>query len=216
MYTLNVAEFQSTHPVRGATDYAGSAPVGRRVSIHAPREGCDGDVRWWRDHAGVSIHAPREGCDALPRYVFWRNAGFQSTHPVRGATWSAPTRRPCSWFQSTHPVRGATWEVSGYPSRDAFQSTHPVRGATRRVSAVVEYADKFQSTHPVRGATFISARTTIRFMTFQSTHPVRGATGHGNRRDNRRVVSIHAPREGCDSWSVPRRRWTTRFNPRTP
>ena len=148
MYTLNVAEFQSTHPVRGATDYAGSAPVGRRVSIHAPREGCDGDVRWWRDHAGVSIHAPREGCDALPRYVFWRNAGFQSTHPVRGAT----------------------WEVSGYPSRDAFQSTHPVRGAT----------------------------------------------GHGNRRDNRRVVSIHAPREGCDSWSVPRRRWTTRFNPRTP
>ena len=34
-------------------------------------------------------------------------------------------------FQSTHPVRGATWEVSeARPFSDVFQSTHPVRGAT--------------------------------------------------------------------------------------
>ena len=34
---------------------------------------------------------------------------------------------------------------------------------------------------------------------FQSTHPVRGATGCGRQRHKRREISIHAPREGCDS-----------------
>ena len=35
------------------------------ISIHAPREGCDG-VLIVHVHvsAGISIHAPREGCDA--------------------------------------------------------------------------------------------------------------------------------------------------------
>ncbi len=36
------------------------------VSIHAPREGCDEEFR--REHrvvVQVSIHAPREGCDLL-------------------------------------------------------------------------------------------------------------------------------------------------------
>ena len=35
-------EFQSTHPVRGATDDAELCAETLRISIHAPREGCDG------------------------------------------------------------------------------------------------------------------------------------------------------------------------------
>ena len=35
-------------------------------------------------------------------------------------------------FQSTHPVRGATYLIYHAPNRDTpFQSTHPVRGATK-------------------------------------------------------------------------------------
>ncbi len=35
-------EFQSTHPVKGATDALNAYARGQRISIHAPREGCDG------------------------------------------------------------------------------------------------------------------------------------------------------------------------------
>ena len=33
--------FQSTHPVRGATDAETLLKMHRPISIHAPREGCD-------------------------------------------------------------------------------------------------------------------------------------------------------------------------------
>mgnify|MGYP001753709864 CR=1 FL=1 len=37
----NTQGFQSTHPARGATVGGSSPPDGSRISIHAPREGCD-------------------------------------------------------------------------------------------------------------------------------------------------------------------------------
>ena len=36
-----VVQFQSTHPVRGATVLSTDAPRARAISIHAPRAGCD-------------------------------------------------------------------------------------------------------------------------------------------------------------------------------
>ena len=37
----NNPEFQSTHPVRGATSTSYFRNLPQRISIHAPREGCD-------------------------------------------------------------------------------------------------------------------------------------------------------------------------------
>ena len=34
----------------------------------------------------ISIHAPREGCDSVTLSALYCVLGFQSTHPVRGAT----------------------------------------------------------------------------------------------------------------------------------
>ena len=60
-----------------------------RVSIHAPREGCDKVVSVRYSLLEVSIHAPREGCDKLNDYKKGLNVMFQFTHPGRGATvWS--------------------------------------------------------------------------------------------------------------------------------
>ena len=57
--------FQSTHPVRGATEVR----------------------RFAEDIADISIHAPREGCDLCPGIALVAFLSlFQSTHPVRGAT----------------------------------------------------------------------------------------------------------------------------------
>ena len=64
--TVNSAlvKFQFTHPGRGATTSESVRYTGKRVSIHAPREGCDCvkfSIVW--GVVEVSIHAPREGCD---------------------------------------------------------------------------------------------------------------------------------------------------------
>ena len=99
--------FQSTHPVRGATRLDITRRRGQRISIHAPREGCD------NTHSSALYNLP-----------------FQSTHPVRGAIVAVADRCRVAEFQSTHPVRGATARPTYFVARSTFQSTHPVRGAS--------------------------------------------------------------------------------------
>ena len=79
------AEFQFTHPVRGATKVSLSDAVAWRVSIHAPRAGCDRITSWGR-HSALSFNS-RTPCGvrllvgAVAAYLLV----FQFTHPVRGA-----------------------------------------------------------------------------------------------------------------------------------
>ena len=60
------------------------------------------------------------------------------------------------------------------------------------------------------------AVTTDKIAAFQSTHPVRGATAvfAADRFDA--VISIHAPREGCDQGVGAAGLSMRNFNPRTP
>ena len=51
---------------------------------------------------------------------------------------------------------------------------------------------------------------------FQSTHPARGATGQQEDYHLDQQVSIHAPREGCDSFPLVSPLCVICFNPRTP
>ena len=58
-----------------------------RVSIHAPREGCDFRANLRVSiYDIVSIHAPREGCDVFGLNKPNTQLKFQFTHPGRGAT----------------------------------------------------------------------------------------------------------------------------------
>ena len=79
-----------------------------------------------------------------------------------------------------------------------FQSTHPVRGATLWAMQRRLEHSQFQSTHPVRGACAVSPTNNP---IFQSTHPVRGATPLRLEGRILQIISIHAPREGCDFYS---------------
>ena len=57
--------FQSTHPVRGATQGVLINLAEKNISIHAPRAGCDvGSGNIWLATNTISIHSPRAGCDA--------------------------------------------------------------------------------------------------------------------------------------------------------
>ena len=172
--------------------------AGALISIHAPLAGCDRGRK--RFHLGNIYFNPRTPCgvrqgwEKKPQH----HPGFQSTHPLRGATLSVLTSGVNWLFQSTHPLRGATPIPATILLFHVFQSTHPLRGATVTSDTFVQPFSnfnprtpcgvrqniridnnmivKFQSTHPLRGATFPTLDIGDRINRFQSTHPLRGAT----------------------------------------
>ena len=56
-------QFQSTRPVRGATSAAGLGQIRDNISIHAPRAGRDVLADGLVAAVLISIHAPRAGRD---------------------------------------------------------------------------------------------------------------------------------------------------------
>ena len=86
----------------------------RKVSIHAPWEGCD-------------VH-----CTASPQG--W--GVFQFTHPGKGATCKIGSHlyNAATPFQFTHPGKGATKQgTNQQDDEQEFQFTHPGKGATSAV-----------------------------------------------------------------------------------
>ena len=141
---------------------------------------------------------------------------FQSTHPARGATTGMPWRSSMERFQSTHPARGATFFMVHASFRFLFQSTHPARGATYNI-ALVRYRPKDFNPRTPRGVRLTGISRGDNIAKFQSTHPARGATcGVDGAWPACPVISIHAPREGCDKGYEIGRFVYWDFNPRTP
>ena len=191
--------FQPTHPVRGATGNGTPPPPGELISIHAPREGCDKGhsfgiqtalnfnprtphgVRHEYLHKraigdAISTHAPREGCDPQTLRRWCMGGGFQSTHPVRGATDPASTSTPSRTISIHAPREGCDNGVRGIAKNGAeFQSTHPSRGATVVIFSISGDVVNFnpRTPHGVRLDKVTELWTYIK-------------------------ISIHAPLTGCD------------------
>ena len=121
-------KFQSTHPLRGATITRTPARRGHGISIHAPLAGCDMERLTKRLDNGISIHAPLAGCDhgiveprlerdyfnprtpcgvrrARMRYLRYGKQ-FQSTHPLRGATFARLDSAPGESISIHAPLAG--------------------------------------------------------------------------------------------------------------
>ena len=149
-------------------------------------------------HSGISIHAPLAGCDeSFPLLLHSPNL-FQSTHPLRGATFTAVTTSLSSRFQSTHPLRGATKvEGSSHSSISYFNPRTPCgvrRPSYRRADSRQDisihaplagcdversYTGRYKgiSIHaPLAGCDPPAAIIIYHKEIFQSTHPLRGAT----------------------------------------
>ena len=131
--------------------------------------------------------------------VLWKLKGWNHFNPrtPRGVRLPADARRSSatSHFNPRTPrgVRLAA-NCSSSISRDTFQSTHPARGATRCAPSCAALWTNFNPRTP-RGVRLSQA------VTF---------TG-GN------LISIHAPREGCDAaQGLPFNGDRQDFNPRTP
>ena len=101
-------------------------------------------------------------------------------------------------FQFTHPGRGATARIlsNEIPAYE-FQFTHPGRGATAVCNVNSLIKERFNSRTPggVRQLTL----TIITILTMVSIHaPREGCDSAQDTLEIQRLVSIHAPREGCD------------------
>ena len=163
----------------------------------------------------ISIHAPLAGCDRIVARYLSQPEHFNPRTPCgvrQGGEGSNTSHTP---FQSTHPLRGATFFRLLCLCLIVFQSTHPLRGATQFAEVQNQCFPNFNPRTPC-GVRPSSGRGIRYFLQFQSTHPLRGATNDGHDRELLSTISIHAPLAGCDRHQAEGFDTFYNFNPRTP
>ena len=208
--------FQSTRPVRGATDAQTFDGKGPAISIHAPRAGRDIEIR-------------------LTPAIAHR---FQSTRPVRGATTVKAVGGNVNLFQSTRPVRGATFVRSRIHSRAHDFNPRAPCGARpggqtglwqqRAISIHAPRAgrdggrrgswcspDDFNPRAPC-GARHDRRHLGDALLVISIHAPRAGRDFVFVRSHGRYFISIHAPRAGRDPAEVLRQTLRRYFNPRAP
>ena len=132
------AQFQSTHPLRGATDTnTGESHVGK-----------------------ISIHAPLAGCDPIIAAYEGYRTKFQSTHPLRGATSRSPPPRWGSGISIHAPLAGCDCAMLTTRERTCYFNPRTPCGVRRSPPLHGYMIEQFQSTHPLRGATLRCRRDT--------------------------------------------------------
>ena len=101
-------EFQSTHPLRGATGITHKS--GEHIKHFNPRTPCGVRHNSGSRPARRGNFNPRTPCGVRlqPCFCIFKLFAFQSTHPLRGATPFVWIKLHFNRFQSTHPLRGAT------------------------------------------------------------------------------------------------------------
>ena len=167
------------------------------MSIHAPRVGCDQSRFPLWEPPDISIHAPRVGCDEMAQVSSIPPGNFNPRTPC-GVRLEPPLFFG-GWigFQSTHPVWGAT--IAFLHSSDSFWDFNPRTpcGVRRARYPRFPQGKDFNPRTPcgVRPAGHLDGPAAIDF------NP---RTPCGVRQRFREVpcirekISIHAPRVGCD------------------
>ena len=195
---INSLQFQSTHPLRGATRLTKFKVVKRRISIHAPLAGCD-YAKLISDITENNFN-PRTPCGVRLMIFYQKTIDilFQSTHPLRGATgreyWNgiyckisihAPLAG-CDFMLDEmdasipdfNPRTPCGVRLAGEQDKRAIMriSIHaPLAGCDSQEYASCPFSRNFNPRTPcgVRLGAIYSDKGALRF---QSTHPLRGAT----------------------------------------
>ena len=129
---LRTQRFQSTHPLRGATNATGARMPDNTFQSTHPLRGATETA--FSKVLGFVDFNPRTPCG-----VRLRGAGCpESVHQI---------------FQSTHPLRGATWWDEKADRQRVISIHAPLAGCDQAVCRDAQCGQEFQSTHPLRGAT---------------------------------------------------------------
>ena len=169
----------------------------------------------------VSIHAPREGCDEFKQIDLAPDSKFQFTHPGRGATGAGCSLTAIPRGFNSRTPGGVRLARSSYVSQLLPVSIHAPRegcdikahredtiqlrfnsrtpGGVRLAVSEPIVLPPAVSIHAPREGCDRMKDLLIKYTSkFQFTHPGRGATSEQPTPKERDTVSIHAPREGCD------------------
>ena len=169
-------EFQSTHPLRGATESTSNLGRPVLISIHAPLAGCDPLCILQTENAHQNFN-PRTPCGVrlFLSIVIINNFSFQSTHPLRGATFLGQDVKLYGKISIHAPLAGC--DSNSIMSAHSLYNFNPRTpcGVRQKWQTMKKLLQRFQSTHPLRGATYEKVRI-CNYQIFQSTHPLRGAT----------------------------------------
>ena len=172
-----------------------------------PRTPCGVRPSAWKTSTRASNFNPRTPCGVRRSMVSVLSSTTDNFNPRTPCGVRLPQtilRRSRPEFQSTHPLRGATWAELQEPAAHSYFNPRTPCGVRRYPDGFDPERSIFQSTHPLRGATRITD-TAQRGSAFQSTHPLRGATQPGWQDQEAGWISIHAPLAGCDSKNVQRK-----------
>ena len=164
------------------------------ISIHAPLAGCDFSHKKSPFTAQISIHAPLAGCDPMATAFITSSAGFQSTHPLRGATAIGCGRFPLTWDFNPRTPCGVRLQLLLITTFNGYISIHaPLAGCDTMLHLFAVVIFDFNPRTPcgVRLGVFTAA-----------------VDGHR--------ISIHAPLAGCDCTPCYTVHVLKDFNPRTP
>ena len=191
--------FQSTLPMRGATQKMTVDPIGYYISIHAPHAGSDEACTIEIPVKGISIHAPHAGSDDVLLSMF--DADGISIHAPHAG--SDDTHLHAPWciikFQSTLPMRGATRKM--LIEKKLKHNFNPRSPCGERPNSInTTLSAKFISIHaPHAGSDGIGLQEMPLPAEFQSTLPMRGATVRNTNTGGGNDISIHAPHAGSDT-----------------
>ena len=196
--TATFRAFQFTHPGRGATKEVCSLIIFLKVSIHAPREGCDSNkVSIEPKHSRRFNSRTPGGVRLQSRSRAYPGDEFQFTHPGRGATLCLAVCRHHGRVSIHAPREGCDLSQGDHSCLNGtFQFTHPGRGATY-TKVTTDLVKSFNSRTP-GGVRRLVMLPLMPICSFNSRTP--GGVRQRLVRPKRTLppVSIHAPREGCD------------------
>ena len=212
---LDVGEFQSTHPSRGATDGHGSQEHRLSVSIHAPLAGCDHRFAPYQDRHGCfnprTPRGVRPSVTIIPRMICM----FQSTHPSRGATGIRTVFQYAEQVSIHAPLAGCDSALCCARSDPSCFNPRTPRGVRRPPFRPLPVHRTFQSTHPSRGATALLLSCGLAVVV--SIHaPLAGCDVVIPINERFGEVSIHAPLAGCDARALVGTGYDPRFQSTHP
>ena len=189
--------FQSTLPLRGATWRCNLVPGAAHISIHAPLTGSDPHPR----HGQVNSDDfnPRSPYGERPPLIRHGggNAGFQSTLPLRGATFFGARKLSKAAISIHAPLTGS--DSMAFRCSSSSQNFNPRSPYGERLSSYLLLMSRpdFNPRSPY-GERPPNCWPTAKRRLFQSTLPLRGATGSNSVVIQSKKISIHAPLTGSD------------------
>ena len=191
--------FQSTHPSRGATLALTAQSVYQpEFQSTPPSRGATRSGLRYPEHGAISIHAPRAGRNYYCHsYAAWEK-DFNPRAPCGARRFENDMSKTTEEFQSTRPVRGATYTRNQIINKSEISIHAPRAGRDGEQHEELRLRDAISIHAPRAGRDHDRPDGLPRKGDFNPRAPCGARPGHNFNLLDVVWISIHAPRAGRD------------------